>query len=141
MKKLKDINAEIFQRNEELKLVYKFEVHPRKEVIQSLEDERNEIILKSKFKWEGKTYRVADMLWYDSWTYEDCPYSPGYKYSTETLKIQPINGRPVFFSLPDNKEGWYDRYHKEFREFEEFFIKKFGTSFKNILKIGVVKER
>lgn len=139
-KGLKEVNQKIQAFKERISEIYESEIKPRQECLKNLEEKRNEIILKSKFKWKGSMYKVADMQWYNNWHYDDCPYSPGYKSYTETLRIRPIEGRFSSFSLPDNEHGWYDKDHKEFKEFEDFFIDKFGVSFKMVLKEGEVKE-
>lgn len=135
-KNLKEINQTIQAFKERISEIYQSEIKPRQETLKAWEEKRNELVLKSKFKWKGSTYKVADMRWYNDWNYEDCPYSPGYKSYTEILRIGRFNS----FSLPDNKHGWYDRQHKEFKEFEDFFIDKFGVSFKDLLKKGDVYE-
>ncbi len=140
MRDLNYINTWIQAYKEDIAEIIREEVKPMEEQLRILEKERNEIILNSQFIWNDKTFKVSDMKWYNNWNYEDCPYTPGFKSYTETLKIFSTNGRVECFSLPDNKEGWYDEDHEKFEEFEDFFIDKFGVSFKVILKKGEVKE-
>lgn len=140
MEDLNYINTWIQCHEGKIAEIIREQIKPREEDIKNLEERRNEIILNSQFTWNDKTFNVSDMKWFNNWMYEDCPYTPGFKSYTETLHILSTDGRPFHFSLPDNENGWYDEYHRRFKEFEDFFIDKFGVSFKVILKKGEVKE-
>lgn len=140
MEDLNYINTWIQTYKEDMEEIIQKEIKPYKECIKTLEERRKEIILNSQFTWNDKTFKVSDMKWFNDWMYEDCPYTPGFKSYTETLYIFSTDGKSIHFSLPEHEHGWYDDYHRRFKEFEDFFIDKFGVSFKVILKKGEVKE-
>ena len=121
--------------------IYKDEIKEIRRTVEIFEKQRDEIILNSQFTWNDKTFNVSDMRWFNEWMYEDCPYTPGFKSYTETLHILSTDGRSIHFSLPENEHGWYDEKHQQFKDFEDFFIDKFGVSFKMVLKKGEVKEQ
>ena len=141
MNKIDFLNKYIRIYKDEIEEIHRTKIKTLKEHVKIFEKQRDEIILDSQFTWNDKTFKVSDMKWFNNWMYEDCPYTPGFKSYTETLHIFSTDGKSIHFSLPDNENGWYDADHKKFKDFEDFFIDKFGVSFKVILKKGEVKEQ
>lgn len=140
MRELNNFNNYIQLYKKNIAEILEKKVKPLSELIAILEKQRDEIILDSQFTWNGKIFKVSDMQWYNDWMYDDCPYTPGYKSFTETLKLLSVDNKSEFLTLPANEHGWYDNYHQQFKDFENFFIDKFGVSFKMILKKGEVKQ-
>lgn len=141
MDKIDFLNKYIRICKNEIKKIRQTEIKTLEEYVEIFEKQRNEIVLDSQFTWNDKTFKVSDMRWFNDWMYEDCPYTPGFKSYTETLHIFSTDGRSIHFSLPENANGWYDEKHQQFKDFEDFFIDKFGVSFKMVLKKGEVKEQ
>lgn len=126
-KRTKELDAEIAEF-----------VTPRQEELKELKANQKAAVLKSSFKWtNGKTYKVKDILYYDDHHYDDCPYTPGFKGSTPNIEFK-LPGehctQRVYFTLPENKSGWYNSQVKAWNDFMTFFEMKFGMRLAEVIE-------
>lgn len=105
--------------------------------IKELKDSRKPLILKGKFKWGNKTYKVSDIHIYRNYYYDDCPYTPGYNFCGETIEFrqegEQIYSR-VILSKIDRNIGDFEKHKADYDKFIAFFEKKFGESVYSIIK-------
>lgn len=134
---IKEINKQIAARRAKIQELYKPILDLEIEIKQ-LSAERMPLIKKGKFKWRDKEYSVSDIQILNNYYYENCPYTPQYVYSNQSIEFrQPgePNHKRISLCATDRCIGNFEKHLSDYREFLDYFEKKFGTSVFSVIEV------
>lgn len=90
----------------------------------------NELKNSGEFVFEGKAYPIKNIRYTKDYYYDDCPYTPGFRYSGETIKIGDIYG----VRHASNSE-WYKKEEQIYKDIKVKFKEQLGVAFDEVIPL------